>query len=68
MLRRIPAEDFISKMSQLKWHTFRATTDGEIIQEDMMQKLRDGTVARVFKERGYRILIGETEVEVRSTP
>jgi hypothetical protein len=52
-------------MPKFKWHTFRAVTDNEFIDEDMMKKLRDGTFASVFRDRRYRLLIGETENEVR---
>lgn len=63
-LRAIPAEEFIRRMPEFKWHTFRAVTDNEFINEDMIKKLRDGTFASAFRDRGYRLLIGETENEV----
>lgn len=66
-LRAIPGEDFIQRMPELKWHTFRAVTDNEFVHEDLIQKMRDGTFAKNFRERRYRLLIGETENEVRTT-
>ncbi|KAJ9640596.1 hypothetical protein H2204_003224 [Knufia peltigerae] len=62
-LREIDGTKLIESFHKLRLHTFRAVTDGEFIRGDMIEKFRDGTFARLFKERGVRILIGETENE-----
>lgn len=66
-LRKIDGTKLIESFHKLRLHTFRAVTDGEFIRGDMIEKFRDGTFARLFKERGVRILIGETENEVCSS-
>ncbi|CAH0054454.1 unnamed protein product [Clonostachys solani] len=62
-LRNVPSNNLIAKFSSLRLDTFRPVTDGDFVAGDMLKLLRDGTVARLFKDRGMRIMIGETESE-----
>lgn len=63
-LRNVPSNNLIAKFSSLRLDTFRPVTDGDFVTSDMLKLLRDGTVVRLFKDRGMRIMIGETESEV----
>lgn len=63
-LRNAPSNNLMAKFSSLRLDTFRPVTDGDFVAGDMLKLLRDGTVARLFKDRGMRIMIGETESEV----
>lgn len=63
-LRKIDGAKLIESFHALRLHTFRAVTDGEFICGDMIEKFRDGTFARRFKEGRVRLLVGETENEV----
>lgn len=63
-LRQVPSQDLVAALSSLRLNSFRAVTDQDFIHGDMIDLLRDGTVAKSFKSRGMRVLIGETETEV----
>ncbi|KAL3417649.1 hypothetical protein PVAG01_10659 [Phlyctema vagabunda] len=58
-LRRIDSRSLVDAIMQLKNHTFRPVTDSSFIQPGMMAYHRDGTFAREFKKRNFRLLIGE---------
>jgi carboxylesterase type B len=64
-LRKIPHQKLVEGLSLLRLDSFRAVTDQDFIHADMIERLRDGTMARGFKDRGMRIIVGETETEVR---
>lgn len=63
-LRNIPASDLVEVLPRLKMSNFRAVTDDDLIHADMQTRFEDGTLAKVFLDRGYRLMTGETETEV----
>ncbi len=58
--------DLVAALPKLKMSNFRAVTDEVVIHSDMLKRFEDGTFAKIFKERGYRLMTGETETEVRT--
>lgn len=58
-LREVEAGDLVACLEKLKNHTFRPVTDGIFVQDGMMQYIRSPDFAQAFKERGYKLLIGE---------
>ncbi|KAF7889409.1 uncharacterized protein EAF01_010902 [Botrytis porri] len=62
-LSGIAAQNKIKKLvdaiMKLKNHTFRPVTDSSFIQPGMMDYHRNGTFAKEFKKRNFKILIGE---------
>jgi carboxylesterase type B len=64
LLREVPAATLVEALSEMKMSNFRAVTDGDIIQAHMVQRFEDCTFAKAFVERGYRLMVGETETEV----
>ena len=63
-LREIPTSDLVAVLPKLKMSNFRAVTDNDLIRADMMARFEDGTLATIFRDRGYRLMTGETETEV----
>lgn len=63
-LRQASHQDLVAALSSLRLDSFRAVTDQEFIHGDMIERLRDGTLANGFKDRGMRIIIGEADTEV----
>ncbi len=63
-LRKIPEQDLVDALPKLKMSNFRGVTDGAIIHADMMKKFEGGFFAKIFRDRGYRLITGETETEV----
>jgi carboxylesterase type B len=63
-LRQIPHQELLAALPLLRLDSFRAVTDQDFIHQDMIERLRDGTVAKGFRDREMRIIIGETETEV----
>jgi carboxylesterase type B len=63
-LRQIPYQELVAALSSLRLNSFRAVTDQDFIHRDMIDRLRDGTVAEGFRDRGMKIIIGEAETEV----
>jgi carboxylesterase type B len=63
-LRKIPHQELIDTLPLLRLNSFRAVTDQDFIDSDMMERLRDGSVAKGFRDRSMKIVIGETESEV----
>lgn len=62
-LREVPASSLVSRIFELKTHTFRGVTDDEIIPADLVSNIHSGAFASRFKERGILILLGEAETE-----
>lgn len=63
-LRDVPSSNLIAKFSSVRLDTFSPVTDENFVSSSMLKLLRDGTVARLFKDRGMRIMVGEMESEV----
>jgi carboxylesterase type B len=62
-LRAIPGQIILETMMKLKTPTFRAVLDNAIISKDIFQWIYSGELARRFKSRGMKLLIGEVEHE-----
>lgn len=62
-LREVPASSLVKKIFDLRIHTFRGVTDGEMIPSDLISSIHSGAFATRFKKRGMRILLGEAETE-----
>ncbi|KAH8883294.1 alpha/beta-hydrolase [Thozetella sp. PMI_491] len=62
-LRKVSSKELIAALSSLRLNSFRAVTDQDFIHGDMIERFRDGTVAKRFRDRGIRVVIGETESE-----
>ncbi|KAH8886996.1 alpha/beta-hydrolase [Thozetella sp. PMI_491] len=62
-LRKISEQTLVDALPKLKMSNFRAVTDGALIHADMVKKFEDHTFAKLFKDRGYRLMTGETETE-----
>ncbi|KAH6682703.1 carboxylesterase [Halenospora varia] len=58
-LRQVSGEDLTAAIMKLKHHTFRPITDGDFINPRLIEYLRNGSFAIGFKERGFKLLIGE---------
>lgn len=63
-LRAIPASELVASFPLMRLDTFRTVTDENFVSRDMLKLLRNGTIAKLFKERDIKILIGEAESEV----
>ncbi|KAE8452466.1 hypothetical protein EG329_000368 [Mollisiaceae sp. DMI_Dod_QoI] len=62
-LRSIPDHELVSKISILKLHTFRATTDGKFISPTFLQSIHDGSFTTLLAKHGVSILLGEVANE-----
>ncbi|KAH7029874.1 Alpha/Beta hydrolase protein [Microdochium trichocladiopsis] len=58
-LRDVSAEDLVAALEKLENHTFRPVTDDIFIHDGMVQYLSSSEFGLAFKERGYKLLIGE---------
>ena len=59
LLRRVSTEDLVSSIMKLNHHTFRPVTDGLFIQPGMIEYHSNGSFAKAFKDRGFKLFIGE---------
>lgn len=59
ILRAIDGDDLIHAITKMRNHTFRPVTDNEFILPQMDEYQRTGAFAREFKQRGFKLLIGE---------
>lgn len=62
-LRGIKGTDLADKLLTLQNHSFRPVTDGEFISPDQVRRAQNGSLASKFKERGFKLIIGEVENE-----
>jgi carboxylesterase type B len=62
-LREIGANDLVKAIPQLRNHTFRPVTDVVFIHSGMIEYPQSKEFADEFKNRGYKILIGEVRNE-----
>lgn len=64
-LKDVPASGLVAILPKLEMSNFRAVTDDDLIHADMTASFEDGRLAAIFRDRGYRLMTGETETEVR---
>jgi carboxylesterase type B len=62
-LRGIPSQTILETMMKLKTPSFRAVLDNEMISENVFDWIYSGELAKRFKARGMKLLIGEVEHE-----
>jgi carboxylesterase type B len=63
LLRQIPSSSLISSLSQLKYHTFRAVTDGSFIPTTFLSSIHDGSFTTLLAEHNVSIILGEVSNE-----
>jgi carboxylesterase type B len=59
LLRKISTENLVSSIMKLKHHTFRPVTDGLFILPGMVEYHSNGSIAKAFKDRRFKLFIGE---------
>jgi carboxylesterase type B len=62
-LRQTPIHDLVNCIDQMKFSQFRATSDGDFIEEDLFTKINSGDYGRRMGERGMKLFIGENRDE-----
>lgn len=62
-LREASMEELVAAQDGMKVSEFRALADGVFVNDKTMDEINDGTFARKLKERGIKILNGETSEE-----
>jgi carboxylesterase type B len=63
LLRQRPASSLITSLSKLKYHTFRAVTDGFFIPTTFLSSLHDGSFTTLLAEHTVSIILGEVSNE-----
>jgi carboxylesterase type B len=74
-LRTIPAEELVSAIPQMKWHTFRAVTDDDFIPRTFLRSIyhverrrkntRQENFSHRLKSHGVKVMLGEVAHESR---
>lgn len=62
-LRNIPAQDLVTAIISLKYHTFRAVTDSCFIISSFLKTIRDGSFASLLHAHNVSLMIGEVADE-----
>lgn len=62
-LRAVPAETLVEVQDRLKLTEFRALSDGSFVSKSFIKSINDGSMAKMMKERGVKILNGECRDE-----
>ncbi|KAF2706156.1 paraben-hydrolyzing esterase precursor [Pleomassaria siparia CBS 279.74] len=62
-LHTLDAKTLIKAVEKMKYHEFRATTDGEFVRHGLMNEIDNGTFARQMKRRGVKLIMGECRDE-----
>jgi carboxylesterase type B len=62
-LRALDVNQLLKGVRNMKYHQFRAVTDGEFVRKSLFQEIDDGTYAQKMKERGIQLMIGECKDE-----
>lgn len=58
-LRDVPAASLVETIGSMEHHTFRPVTDNVFIHDNLIDYHTSGQFAAKFRERNYRLLIGE---------
>ena len=62
-LRSIPARDLLKAATSIPLHQYRPTADRGFVSTGLFEGLDSGVFARQMRERGIRLLLGETRDE-----
>jgi carboxylesterase type B len=62
-LRTLDAKTLIKASTGLKYHQFRAVTDGSFVRHGLFNEIDTGIIARQMKRRGVKLIIGECRDE-----
>ncbi|KAK4991774.1 hypothetical protein LTR50_001591 [Elasticomyces elasticus] len=62
-LRSISAKKLVAVQDKMKLHEFRATSDGDFVNKDLFDRINDGTYARLMKQKGVKLMMGECSQE-----
>lgn len=62
-LRAIDYKTLLKATEHMKYHQFRATTDGSFVRHGLMNEIDNGTFARAMKRRGIKLIMGECRDE-----
>ena len=62
-LRSLDYDTLIKASERMKYHQFRATTDGEFVRHGLMNEIDNGSFALQMKRRGIKLIMGECRDE-----
>lgn len=62
-LRTLDAKTLIKASIRMKYHQFRAVTDGSFVRHGLLNEIDTGIFARQMKRRGVKLIIGECKDE-----
>ncbi|KAF2193714.1 paraben-hydrolyzing esterase precursor [Zopfia rhizophila CBS 207.26] len=62
-LRTLEPKKLIQATIRMKYHQFRAVTDGSFVRHGLLNELDNGVFARQMKRRGIKLIIGECKDE-----
>ncbi|KAF2468432.1 paraben-hydrolyzing esterase precursor [Lindgomyces ingoldianus] len=62
-LRTLEPKKLIQASIKMKYHQFRATTDGSFVRHGLLNEIDSGIFAAQMKRRGVRLIIGECKDE-----
>ncbi|KAH7093308.1 Alpha/Beta hydrolase protein [Paraphoma chrysanthemicola] len=62
-LRAKSAKDLIAATNTVKFHQFRAVTDGTFVRPTLLNEISNGTFARLMRRRGVKLMLGECSDE-----
>jgi carboxylesterase type B len=58
-MRAMPVEKLLGAASKMRLHQFRVVADGEFVRESLFDEIEDGRFAKMLKDAGVRLVIGE---------
>ena len=62
-LHKVDYKALIKASEHMKYHQFRATTDGSFVRHGLMNEIDNGSFARAMKRRGIKLIMGECRDE-----
>ncbi|KAF2020946.1 paraben-hydrolyzing esterase precursor [Aaosphaeria arxii CBS 175.79] len=62
-LRSLDARTLVDATTRIKYHQFRAVTDGSFVRVGLMREIDNGSFASRMKTRGIKLIIGECKDE-----
>ncbi|OJJ83901.1 putative carboxylesterase [Aspergillus glaucus CBS 516.65] len=62
-LRALDPDTLLNAATSTQFHQYRPTSDGAFVSQDLFKSLANGEFARRFRERGIKVLLGETRDE-----
>ncbi|KAF2801038.1 alpha/beta-hydrolase [Melanomma pulvis-pyrius CBS 109.77] len=62
-LRTLDPKTLIKASENMKYHQFRATTDGSFVRHGLLNEIDNGSFAHQMKRRGVKLIMGECRDE-----